>query len=85
MAISNRYRPSRAQAQAAWLIIKKDGDAAKKAKGQRRRSGENSPGGGKNEKRVASPRSIDSRSPGKKKEKFAGVVPSNLVNEFSAA
>ena len=50
------------------------------------RSADSPPGsGGKNEKRVHSPRSIDTRSPGNKKEKFAGIVPSNLVEEFSAA
>lgn len=79
-----------AQAQAAWLSIKKDGDAARKAKLQekyhRRKSCERSPGGALEKRPFVSPRSIENRSPGKRsKEQYGGVTPANLVCDFSSA
>eukprot|EP00962_Isochrysis_galbana_P007436 scaffold2007_cov123-Isochrysis_galbana.AAC.2 len=78
-----------AYANAAWLGIKKDGDAARKAKlqerCQRRKYGERSPGDEQGKRLFISPRSIENRSPSKRKEKFGGVTPANLVSNFSTA
>jgi hypothetical protein len=78
-----------AQANAAWLSIKKDGDAARKAKlqerCQRRKYGERSPRDSQEKRPFVSPRSIETRSANKRKEKFGGVTPANLVCDFSTA
>ena len=79
----------REQAQAAWIHIKKDGDAAKKARVQgkylRRKAGERSPAAKQQDKRVHTPTSIDHRPVSKRKEELFCGIPANLVNEFSTA